>query len=142
LLDRHPDHEAAGRLVREACFEGGLARVGGGAPHRPAHLFFFMVHSPFDPSFVVDISEVWEQKRAAVMCYRSQFASEGGEPATALSGGDFLELLDVRGRWFGAMIGARYGEPYLARGPVPLTGLPYDHASSASGASSLEYSMW
>jgi bacillithiol biosynthesis deacetylase BshB1 len=141
-VDRHPDHEAAGRLVRKGCFEAGLGTLGSGALHRPAHQFSYMGHSPFDPSFVVDISAVWEQKRAAVACYRSQFSPDGGGPATALSGGGFLKLLEVRARWFGAMIGGRHGEPYLCRGPVPLSGLPGPPRRSASEGPSLEYSMW
>ena len=142
VLDRHPDHEAAGRLVREACFEAGLAKVGQGDPHRPGRLFHYMAHSPFKPSFVVDCSQVWAEKTAAVSCYRSQFSSDGGDPATALSTGDFLELLEVRGRWFGAMIGARYGEPYRARGPVPLPELPEPPGRSRGPASALGYSIW
>jgi N-acetylglucosamine malate deacetylase 1 len=140
-IDRHPDHEAAARLVRRGCFEAGLGSVAGGALHRPAHQFSYMAHSPFDPSFVVDISAVWEQKETAVACYRSQFASDDGGPATAVSGGGFLELLEVRARWFGAMIGGRHGEPYLSRGPVPLPGLPGARGGKAAAAP-LEYSMW
>jgi N-acetylglucosamine malate deacetylase 1 len=140
-IDRHPDHEAAARLVRRGCFEAGLGSVAGGALHRPAHQFSYMAHSPFDPSFVVDISAVWEQKKTAVACYRSQFASDDGGPATAVSGGGFLELLEVRARWFGAMIGGRHGEPYLSRGPVPLPGLPGARGGKAAAAP-LEYSMW
>ena len=144
LHDRHPDHEAAGRLVRRASFEAGLARVGEGRPHRPGRLFHYMVHSPFEPSFVVDCSEVWARKQAAVRSYRSQFSSDGEDPMTALNSGDFLELLEVRGRWFGAMIGASYGEPYLMRGPVPLRGLPEagGQGTRRGSTSPLEYSMW
>jgi LmbE family N-acetylglucosaminyl deacetylase len=141
-VDRHPDHEAAGKLVRQGCFEAGLGSVGSGASHRPLHQFSYMAHSPFDPSFVVDISAVWEQTGEAVACYRSQFSPDGGGPATALSGGDFLELLEVRARWFGAMIGARHGEPYLCRGPVPMSELPAPPRGSVTEAPSLEYSMW
>ncbi|HEY3193184.1 MAG TPA: bacillithiol biosynthesis deacetylase BshB1 [Solirubrobacterales bacterium] len=144
LNDRHPDHEMSGRLVREACFEAGLAGVGEGLRHRPRRLFHYMVHSPFEPSFVVDCSEVWVQKKTAVGSYRSQFSPQRDDPMTALSGGDFLELLEVRGRWFGAMIGASYGEPYLARGPVPLRGLPEpcEWRTRQESHSPLEYSMW
>jgi N-acetylglucosamine malate deacetylase 1 len=141
-VDRHPDHEEAARLVRRGCFEAGLGSVGSGALHRPAHQFSYMAHSPFDPSFVLAISEVWEQKQAAVTCYRSQFSPDGGEAATALSGADFLEVLEVRARWFGALIGTRHGEPYLCRGPVPLAGLPGLPGRSAREAPSSRYSMW
>jgi hypothetical protein len=101
-----------------------------------------MTHSPFDPSFVLDISEVWGQKRAAMACYRSQFSPDGGGAATALSGGDFLEVLEVRARWFGALIGARHGEPYLCRGPVPLASLPGLPGGSGRETSLSRYSMW
>jgi N-acetylglucosamine malate deacetylase 1 len=141
-VDRHPDHEAAARLARQACFEAGLGGVGNGALHRPAHQFSYMAHSPFEPSFVVDISSVWERKRAAVASYRSQFSPDGRGPATALSDGGFLELLEVRARWFGSMIGERHGEPYFCRGPVPLSGLPGASQRSPRDRSSLEYSMW
>jgi N-acetylglucosamine malate deacetylase 1 len=141
-VDRHPDHEAAARLVRRGCFEAGLGSVGSGALHRPAHQFSYMAHSPFDPSFVLDISEVWEQKQAAVASYRSQFSPDGGGVATALSDGGFLELLVVRARWFGALIGARHGEPYLCRGPVPLASLPGLPGRSSSEAPLSRYSMW
>ena len=141
-VDRHPDHEAAGRLVRQGCFEAGVGSVGGGPLHRPTHQFSYMAHSPFDPSFVLDISEVWEQKQTAMACYRSQFSPDGGGAATALSGGDFLELLEVRARWFGALIGARHGEPYLCRGPLPLTSLPGPPGGSARETSLSRYSMW
>jgi N-acetylglucosamine malate deacetylase 1 len=141
-VDRHPDHEAAARLVRQGCFEAGVGSVSGAPVHRPARQFSYMTHSPFDPSFVLDISDVWEQKQAAIASYRSQFSPDGGGPATALSGGDFLELLEVRARWFGALIGARHGEPYLCRGPVPLNSLPGTPHGRAREAPSLRYSMW
>lgn len=141
-VDRHPDHEAAARLVRQGCFEAGRGGVGRGALHRPAHQYSYMAHSPFDPSFVLDISEVWEQKQAAVACYRSQFSMDGGGAATALSGGHFLELLELRARWFGALIGARHGEPYLCRGPVPVAGLPGLPEGSVGETPSSRYSMW
>jgi len=141
-VDRHPDHEAAAKLVRQGCFDAGVGSTGSGGLHRPAHQFSYMAHSPFDPSFVLDISEVWDQKQAAVTCYRSQFSPDGGGVATALSGADFLEVLEVRARWFGALIGTRHGEPYLCRGPVPLASLPGLPGKSASEAPSSRYSMW
>jgi bacillithiol biosynthesis deacetylase BshB1 len=122
--DRHPDHSAAGRLVEEACFLAGVSRVGAGQPHRPEWVYFYMIHTPFAPSFVVDISAVWERKRVALAAYRSQFSPEAGGPQTAISRPGFLRAAEARAAWFGAMIGADYGEPFHLSGPVPQAGLP------------------
>src|SRR5438094_231629 len=54
--DRHPDHAAAGKLVREATFYAGVTKVGTGRPYRPQRVFYYMIHRPFSPSFVVDVS--------------------------------------------------------------------------------------
>jgi N-acetylglucosamine malate deacetylase 1 len=54
--DRHPDHAAAGRLVREGSFMAGVGRVGEGEPHRPGRVFYYMMHHPFTPAFVVDVT--------------------------------------------------------------------------------------
>jgi bacillithiol biosynthesis deacetylase BshB1 len=59
--DRHPDHAAASKLVTEACFLAGVRQVGDGQPHRPERVIYYMIHHPFEPSFVVDISGVWDQ---------------------------------------------------------------------------------
>jgi bacillithiol biosynthesis deacetylase BshB1 len=122
--DRHPDHAAAGRLAREAVFFAGVGRLGKGEPHRPHRLYHYMLHDPFEPSFVLDVSTVWDRRMEAVRAYESQFdrPPEGGR--TAIGDPSFLELLDARGAHYGAMIGARRGEPYACHGPLRVTVLP------------------
>jgi bacillithiol biosynthesis deacetylase BshB1 len=120
--DRHPDHEAASALVREACFYAGVGKVGAGPQHRPGQLCFYMIHTPFDPAFVIDVSAVWERRMAAVRAYASQFQPGQSGPATALSRSDFLRYIEARAITYGAMIGAAYGEPFALKGPVPLGG--------------------
>ena len=122
--DRHPDHVAASKLVEEACFFAGVRKIGTGQPHRPERIYFYMIHRPFTPSFVVDISAVWERKIAAVTAYKSQFQTDGSGLKTAISRPDFLRLVEARAIYFGAMIGAAYGEAFYLPGPVPLPGLP------------------
>lgn len=117
--DAHPDHAAAGRLAREACFLAGLGRLPDGPPHRPRYLLHYMLHTPFDPSLVVDVTSTWTRRMQAVRAYRSQFdATLPGEPPTRLSAPDFLERIEARAVFYGGMIDARHGEPY--RGPGPL----------------------
>lgn len=122
--DRHPDHAATGRLVREACFLAGVGKVGDGAPHRPTIICYYMISHPFEPSFVVDVSTVWDRKVAAISAYESQFDPTREGPATPISQPGFMQLMDARSIWFGKMIGAAYGEPYFMPGPVPLRELP------------------
>jgi LmbE family N-acetylglucosaminyl deacetylase len=40
-----------------------------------------MQHDPFEPSFVVDVTAVWEAKQRALDCYRSQLHPGGSAPA-------------------------------------------------------------
>jgi bacillithiol biosynthesis deacetylase BshB1 len=132
--DRHPDHAVAGRLSRDACFAAGLAGGYGETRFRPGRVFHYMIHSPFDPSFVLDISDVWPVKRAAIEAYESQFGVAPGAE-TPLSGGVFLGMVQARAEYFGAMVGARYGEPYFHLGPVSHRRLPgWDDPPSATGA--------
>ena len=120
--DRHPDHEHASVLVREALFAAGLRRIethddNGRAqePFRPARAYYYMLTEDFTPAFTVDISAVFDDKLAAIRAYRTQFHT--GEPSdgpqTYISTPDFLESLIGRSRRLGFHIGATYGEGFI-----------------------------
>ena len=140
--DRHPDHEVTGRLVKDACFFAGVAKVGDGEPYRPTRLFFYMLSYPFTPAFVLDISDVWERKLEAIRAYQTQFESSENGIRTAISEPGFLKFMEARAIWFGAMIGATYGEPYFMPGPVPMAELPGAMTSSVSGKTLPSYTMF
>lgn len=119
--DRHPDHSAAGILVRDACFLAGVARYGQGAAYRPPQLLYYMIHHPFTPTFVLDISGVFAQKMAAIRAYESQFLDDSAGPESAISSPGFLKTIEARSVWYGAMIGAPYGEPFARTGPLRVS---------------------
>ena len=81
---RHPDHRVTATLVRDACFIAGLAKI---EPSVPRHRPFKVVHCMSfredfrKPTFVVDVSDVFERKLEAVRCYASQFegVTQAGE---------------------------------------------------------------
>jgi bacillithiol biosynthesis deacetylase BshB1 len=122
--DRHPDHAAAGRLARDAAYLAGLRGVGRWEPHRPERVYHYAMHHPIEPTFVLDVSALWERRVAAIAAFESQFGSSGGDPATELSHGGFVELIAARARHYGAMIGVERGEPYTCLGPLRADALP------------------
>ncbi|MFN0006811.1 MAG: bacillithiol biosynthesis deacetylase BshB1 [Planctomycetota bacterium] len=123
--DLHPDHRAAGELGRAAWYLSGLAKLGGGTGDRPARrpqrLYHFMGHVPFEPTLVVDIGPVWEEKVRLVRCYSTQLAPAGAQDRGQhfLFGADILARMQTKARAFGERIGVRYGEPLLHLGPLP-----------------------
>ncbi len=131
--DRHPDHPAASRIVESAAFLAGLAkRDTGQAPHRPAALVYYMSTWEFEPSFVVDVSDVIEEKRRVLDAYRTQvFQGAAGasvtggsaDPPTFIASEHFRELLFSRMAHYGHLIGRKYGEPFRVRGTMEVTDL-------------------
>jgi bacillithiol biosynthesis deacetylase BshB1 len=121
--DRHPDHAAAARLVREACFLAGVRRYGSGAPHRPARVYRYMLHTPFEPSVVVDVGGVWRSRCELLRVYESQVSRGADDEPTALNDGRFIAMLEARAVHFGAMAGVAYGEPFDTDGPVLMKSL-------------------
>ena len=126
--DRHPDHGDAARLGADALFASGLARletVGDDgrpqAPWRPSHVLHYMNTLEFEPTFVVDVSSVWERRLEALRAFASQFDATDGGPETFISTPAFWQFVEARARSFGYRIGAAYGEPLLYRhGPIGI----------------------
>lgn len=122
-VDLHPDHEAAAALVRRAYYLATIGKAPGGGlpPHRPDALVHYYGHKEPEPTFVVDVSEVWAEKLAVVACYASQLGTDGAKgPPTNISDPGFLRRYETRFAYWGARIGAAYGEPFLADRVVPL----------------------
>lgn len=122
--DRHPDHEAAGRIVREACFFSGVEKYGAGPAHRPRRVYWYMLHHVFEPSLVIDVGPVWEQRRRLFEAYPSQLSANGDSDPSAINDGGFAEMLRARATCYGAMVGVGYGEPFHVAGPLKLRSLP------------------
>jgi N-acetylglucosamine malate deacetylase 1 len=123
--DRHPDHVAASRVLRVAAFRSGLHRVDTGAePWRPEWVCCYFINDGAAASFVVDVSAHYDRKRAALDCFRSQFAPSGtGAVATRLTAATFRQLIESRDQQFGALAGVAYAEGFAVREPVARSGL-------------------
>lgn len=125
--DRHPDHDAAHYLVRDANYLAGLARIDTGqGPHRAAHVFYYRVYGePTPPSAVIDVSDTFEAKLSALRAYRSQLFNPNYEGATTyVSSEAFWKSIATRAAYWGGRIGAVYGEPIYSDAPIGLSTLP------------------
>jgi N-acetylglucosamine malate deacetylase 1 len=115
LQGRHPDHRIAAELVRDACFVAGLARIAADVPkHRPfkvLHCLSFREDWQ-KPSFVVDISDVFERKLEAVFCYASQFQGVAQAGEVYPNGEPLADIIRHQAAHYGSLIRTRYGEPF------------------------------
>jgi bacillithiol biosynthesis deacetylase BshB1 len=115
---RHPDHHVTAQLVRDACFVSGLVKLapekGATAPHRPLKLLHAMSfrEDHEKPTFVVNISDEFETKLAAIKCFGSQFdgAIQGGEVFP--NGEPLYDIIRHQAAHYGSLIRCKYGEPF------------------------------
>ena len=133
LADRHPDHGRAGKLISDSCFLSGLRKVetkddaGQYQQHwRPKYIFHFIQDRYYPPSFVYDISPVFDRKLDSIRAYSSQFHSvtyDKDEPQTYISSPEFLDSIVGRHQMFGKMIGVRYAEGFITEKMIGVRSL-------------------
>jgi bacillithiol biosynthesis deacetylase BshB1 len=123
---RHPDHSGAAALVRASAFLAGVRNYAPGdhEPHKPEKILYATAFRDYDaprPTFVVDISSVFERKMRAVACYRSQFAGRTEAGELFPTGRDFPAGMEVKFAYYGSLIHVRYGEPFYTPEPIALS---------------------
>ena len=129
-----PDHNQAHLLTEAARFYSQLTkwdeRFDGTAPYRVPHLVYALF--PFDAeqrhwhsTIVIDISETFAQKLAAVACYQSQFDDKRLARVRHFLGGHAIAT--------GSRCGFAYGELFALPHPV---GAPDLHALVVGGRGS------
>jgi bacillithiol biosynthesis deacetylase BshB1 len=117
---RHPDHYTAGKLGYEACFLAGLKQLPiAGEPFRPFKVIYTTFDYPMRPSFVVDITKEYARRQKAVLAFKSQFRPAKSElkalQKVHLPLDQFSERVEVTSRYFGGLIGVKYGEAFVVR---------------------------
>jgi bacillithiol biosynthesis deacetylase BshB1 len=135
---RHPDHAMVATLGYEACFLSGLAKapavgptaVGLAAPaaregveseaaaalpHRPFKIVYASLYADVRPSFIVDITSFIEQRHAALMAYKSQYANQAAGSGLFVPEEEIRERTFAEARHYGLLAGVRYGEPFVQK---------------------------
>jgi bacillithiol biosynthesis deacetylase BshB1 len=103
--DRHPDHENAAHLIKNAIFYAWLQNIGIDEfpPHKPRLLLHYMIRHRFEPDIIIPLTTTeYETKIASRNAYESQH--------TTNSRGE--EYLRARHIVHGHDIWAHYGEWY------------------------------
>jgi bacillithiol biosynthesis deacetylase BshB1 len=118
--DRHPDHGRAAQLIFESCFLAGLIKIETDVDGekqeawRPKQVFHFIQDTYLDPDFVVDITDVVEQKKEAIRCFKTQFLAPQQEALqTYISSQAFFDSIFHRSAMWGKMIGVAHGEGFI-----------------------------
>jgi LmbE family N-acetylglucosaminyl deacetylase len=120
--DAHPDHLAATELTDAARFWAKLSKTDmAGDPFHPKRIYnYHSVHLKLAirPAFILDISDYWEIKLAAVQAYGSQF-----DPIDTVVDRNFYDKLRTDAEHWGDLIGCRFGEPFSCREPLGISAI-------------------
>jgi bacillithiol biosynthesis deacetylase BshB1 len=113
---RHPDHYRASEMGYEACFLAGLKKLDPySEPHRPFKILYASVYADVKPSFVVDIGAQFERRMSALLSYSSQYGATGEGAGLFPREAEIRERLGAIARFYGNLIGVRYGEPFVVK---------------------------
>ncbi len=113
---RHPDHYRAAEISYEACFLSGLKRLEEDVPaHRPFKILYSAQYANIAPSFVVDVSRQFDRRMAALFAYQSQYGDSSTASDLFPSQKEVEERLAAIARYYGNLIGVKYGEAYVVK---------------------------
>jgi len=134
---RHPDHYTASVLGYEASFLAGLSKLvlssqppaltqpssdaetGAEkrelAPYRPFKIIYATLYYDVRPTFVVGISEQFEQKFASILAYKSQFGDQDAGKDLFPAHDEIRARVDSMARYYGMLGGVTYAEPFLQK---------------------------
>ncbi|HEU5235425.1 MAG TPA: bacillithiol biosynthesis deacetylase BshB1 [Terriglobales bacterium] len=128
---RHPDHYTCATVGYEACFLAGLKKLEiprklqeegvraenfeNLAPHRPFKIVYATLYHHVRPTFVVDISEQFETRLAALMAYKSQFSDQEEGSGIFPMQAEIRDRIHSMARFYGMLAGVKYAEPFLQK---------------------------
>jgi N-acetylglucosamine malate deacetylase 1 len=120
----HNDHYKTGQIVANAFNLAHLRKAPAeGEPFQAKAIYFYFLPPGATPTFIVDITDIFDDWMAALDSHTSQFANaDRPRPENMPSVRDVFATF--AGYW-GWQIGVRYGQAFLATGPLkvndPLT---------------------
>ncbi|MEP7028077.1 MAG: PIG-L family deacetylase [Candidatus Eisenbacteria bacterium] len=110
----HNDHFKTGILVSQGYNFSHLRKMPiEGEPWQAKAIFYYFLPAGTPPTFLVDVSDQYEDWRRALEAHKSQF-SNPEKPRPASGPASILDWFDVYARRDAGAIGARYAQSYLS----------------------------
>ncbi len=115
----HNDHFKTGEIVANAFNLAHLRKAPvEGEPFQAKAIYFYFLPLGMAPTFIVDVTEQFDDWMKALDCHQSQFNHpERPRPASLPP---VRELFASNARYWGWQIGVKYGQPYLATSPLKV----------------------
>ena len=122
-ITRHPDHCNASNLVTDSCHFAGLTKIETGLERwRPYQIIYFHLPPEINPSFIIDVTDMYTARVKAIEAYQSQFslATRPEDMATGMTSPVFLKMIDARARYYGSLIGVEFAEAFFIKNHIEI----------------------
>ncbi|HXM23142.1 MAG TPA: PIG-L family deacetylase [Terriglobales bacterium] len=84
-------------------------------PHRPFKIIYATLYYDVRPTFVVDITELFETRFQALMAYKSQFSDQDAGKDLFPAQAEIRARIEAMARFYGLLGGVTYAEPFLQK---------------------------
>lgn len=129
--DRHPDHGRSAKLISDACFYSGLARIeqqddAGNIldTWRPKVVYHYIQDRNLKADFLIDITNYMDKKFECIMAFKSQFNMESYDgPVTPISGKEFMDYMRSKNQTYGRDINVDYAEGFTVDRTIGVNNL-------------------
>lgn len=119
--NNHPDHQNCGLLLKKAVFFSQLVKFKtANPPHKVQKIYYYDLPAELSPSFIVDISNFFNQKVAAIKKHCSQVDPDYGQVKTPGNAKDFWAKLETQNAYWGLRGACQYGEPFYTEKTIQL----------------------
>jgi bacillithiol biosynthesis deacetylase BshB1 len=115
----HNDHYKTGQIVANAYNLAHLRKAPvAGEPHQARAIYYYFLPLGVTPSFIVDVSDHFDDWMAALDCHQSQFHHPDRPRPASLP--EVRDVFASYARYWGWQIGVKYGQAYLSTGPLKI----------------------
>ena len=84
-------------------------------PHRPFKIIYASLYHDVRPTFVVDITEQFEDRCESLMAYKSQFSDQSAGKDIFPARAEIRARVESMARFYGAFAGVTYAEPFVQK---------------------------